>query len=146
MSKQLVGLLILAITFALLPSETAVAKSFPRDGRLKQLPFYNDQWYHIDNRNWYIKAPDKWVHFMGSYALTEVTHGIVKNRLWAGAITFGLGLVKEYDDAWREGWSRRDIYMDLGGVASSLFMPEKVRFLAYYDDTSVMFKVSLIVD
>jgi hypothetical protein len=146
MSKQLIGLLVLALALALLPSETAVAKSFPRDGRLKQLPFHKDQWYHIDDRNWYIKAPDKWVHFMGSYALTEITHGVVKNRLWTGVITLGLGLVKEYDDAWREGWSKRDIYMDLGGVASSLFMPEKIRLLAYYDDTSVMFKVSLIVD
>ena len=146
MSKQIIGFLILALAFALLPPEAVIAKSFPRDGRLKQLSYYEDHWYHIDDRNWYIKAPDKWAHFMGSYALTEITYGVVKNRLWAGAITFGLGLAKEYDDAWREGWSKRDIYMDFGGVASSLFMPENIRFLAYYDQSAVMFKVSLIVD
>ena len=146
MSKLLPGLLIPALVFMLMPSEAAVAKSFPRDGRLKQLPFYKDQWYFIDNGNWYIKAPDKWTHFMGSYALTEVTHSVVKDKLWAGAISFGLGLVKEFDDAWREGWSRRDIYMDFGGVASSVLMPENVRLLAYYDNSAVMFKVSLILN
>ena len=35
---------------------------------------------------------------MGSYALTEVTHSLVKNKLMAGTISLGLGLVKEFDD------------------------------------------------
>ena len=146
MSKKRLGSLSLTIILLLLFSGAANAKSYPRDGQLKQLPFYKDHWYFVDHENWYIKAPDKWVHFMGSYALTEVTHSLVKNKLMAGTISLGLGLVKEFDDAWREGWSKRDIYMDVGGVASSLLLPENIRFLAYYDQSAVIFRVSLIVN
>ena len=56
-----------------------------------------------------------------------------------------MGLLKEVDDGYREGWSRRDLLVDVGGVASSMFLPSNMKLLAYYDDSSVMFKLSLIV-
>ncbi|MEW5995297.1 MAG: hypothetical protein AB1744_13025, partial [Candidatus Zixiibacteriota bacterium] len=127
-------------------ASTSAAGSYPKQGGFKKLPTHKDKWYQVDNINWYIKAPDKWTHFMGSYALTELTGEIVRDKALAGMITFGLGILKEMDDAYREGWSDRDLYMDFGGVASSLLLPDNWKLLAYYDDRQVMFKLSVIVD
>ncbi len=127
------------------PSGEAAAKSFPKDGRFKQLEPNRDPWYYIDHKNWYIKAPDKWTHFAGSYALAEVAHRFTGDKAWAGVIALGLGVLKEVDDARREGWSKRDLYMDIGGVAASVLLPDNMRLLAYYDDTVVMWKLSLVI-
>lgn len=144
--KSALFLLIVIVSGFLLWPVGACAESYPRDGHFKELSFGKDRWYFVDTKNWYIKAPDKWVHFMGSYALSEVSYRVVRNKFWAGVIAVGLGLVKEYDDAYREGWSRRDIYVNVGGVASSLILPENARLLAYYDDDSLIFKLSFIID
>lgn len=82
---------------------------------------------------------------MGSYALTEVTNKVVKGKVWAGIIALGMGVLKEYDDAYREGWSARDLYMDIGGVAASTLLPDNMKLLAYYCDTAVIFKLSLAI-
>ena len=145
MRKSVAIIVIVLVGVVLLWSGDVCGKSYPRDGSFKELSFSRDPWYFVDTQNWYIKAPDKWVHFMGSYALTEVTSKVVGENIWAGIISFGLGLVKEYDDGYREGWSRRDIYMDFGGMASSLILPDNMRLLAYYDDTALIFKVSFII-
>lgn len=145
MSKLVCCLAVITSCLVLWPFGQAAAKSFPKDGRFKQLEPYKDRWYFIDHKNWYIKAPDKWTHFMGTYALTEVTHRVVKDKAWAGVIALGLGVLKEVDDAYREGWSRRDLYMDIGGVAASVLLPQNMKLLAYYDDTSVMLKLSLVI-
>ncbi len=131
--------LILALTGGI------AAGSYPRQGGFKQLPSHKDPWYYIDHESWHIKAPDKWTHFMGSLAVTEITRHIVSDRTWAGIIGLGLGVIKEVDDAYREGWSRRDLYMDVGGVASSLLLPENLKLLAYYDDQQVMLKLTLTI-
>jgi len=144
MLKQVYRLLVIGICLVLFSGSKVSAKSYPKDGLFKQLPCHKDQWYSIDRENWYIKAPDKWTHFMGSYALTEVINGVVKNKIWAGIVTFGLGVLKEYDDAYREGWSGRDLYMDIGGVAASALLPDNMKLLAYYDDTAVTLKLSVL--
>ncbi|MFH1701294.1 MAG: hypothetical protein ABIE07_11990 [Candidatus Zixiibacteriota bacterium] len=125
---------------------TVMAKSYPRDARFKELSFHKDKWYFIDHKNWYIKAPDKWTHFMGSRAVAEVTAAAINDKTWGSVIALGFGLLKEVDDGYREGWSKRDIYMDVGGITSFLLMPEKIEFLAYYDNSAIMFKMSFIID
>ena len=45
---------------------------FPANGKLKMQPIAGDRWYYYDEHHWYIKAPDKWQHLMGSYASTKV--------------------------------------------------------------------------
>lgn len=144
--KTLFVMLLLVIFSGLAVTSSVQANSFPRDNKFKQLPNSRDAWYYVDSRNWYIIAPDKWQHFMGSYALAEVTGKVTGSPVAAGLITFGLGLAKEFDDAYREGWSRRDIYMDIGGVASALLLPERIRLFADYDRETVMFKLSFIID
>ncbi len=83
---------------------------------------------------------------MGSRALAEVATAATNDKAWGSIIALGFGLFKEVDDAYREGWSRRDIYMDIGGIASFLIMPENTEFLAYYDNSAIMFKMSFIVN
>lgn len=134
----------LLVAFSLTGS--AEAGPYPRKGSFKQLHFTVDKWYYIDNTNWIIKAPDKWVHFMGSYSLGALTYRITGDRFFAGLFTLGLGVLKEVDDGYREGWSQRDLYMDATGLLSSLVTPDNVRLLAYYDDNSIMFKMSFILD
>jgi hypothetical protein len=118
-------------------------KSYPRDGRFKELSKDKDYWYFIDRNNWLIKAPDKWTHYMGSYTLAEVIHQITDDKRWASIVALGLGLLKEYDDGYREGWSRRDLLMDFSGVASAMLLPKNVKLLAYYDNTAVTLRLSL---
>ena len=144
-STSLVLSVIAALAVCHAPTDVA-AKSYPRDGRFKQLPSSQDSWYFIDWENWYIKAPDKWTHFMGSYALTEVIHAVVRKKRLAGLISLGFGIAKEFDDAYREGWSTRDLYMDVGGVASSILLPDDIVFIASYDKDAIMFRLSFIVD
>ena len=143
--KQVLQLFAITVSLILLSFGEAGAKSYPRDGHFKRLPVEKDWWYSIDRENWEIKAPDKWQHFMGSYALAEVIYHVTENKSWTILVTFGLGILKEYDDAYREGWSTRDLYMDFSGVAASTLLPDNIKLLAYYDDTEVMLKLSLLV-
>ena len=145
MSLRILRLLLIAVCLTVALFGQSQAGSYPRDGRFKQLDSDSDPWYYVDHQNWYIKAPDKWTHYMGTYALTEITHQIVRDKTLAGVFALGMGLLKEVDDGYREGWSRRDLLVDVGGVASSMFLPSNMKLLAYYDDSSVMFKLSLIV-
>lgn len=126
--------------------ETAEAGSYPRDGKFKKLPLYKDRWFFVDNKNWAIKSPDKFVHFMGSYSLTSIAYDLSDDKWFSAVFSIGLGLVKELDDSYREGWSMRDIYMDLGGTFSSLLAPKNTRFLCYYDEQGIMFQASILIN
>jgi len=119
-------------------------KSYPRDGNFKEFTYRKDKWYYVD-KSWYVRSPDKWVHFMGSRALVELGHKVTGEKTWATIIACGLGVLKEVDDSYREGWSRRDLYMDFGGVASYLIMPKNTELLAYYDSSAVIFRFSYIL-
>lgn len=131
---------------SLLPFESAEAGPYPRNDKFKQLPITKDNWYFVDNKNWMTKSPDKFVHYMGSYSLANITYRITKDKLISSVFSIGLGLIKELDDGYREGWSKRDIYMDVGGTLSSLFSPKDVRMLCYYDQEAIYFKLSMILD
>jgi hypothetical protein len=125
---------------------SAAAKSYPRDSRFKELPFQKDRWYFVDHKNWYIKSPDKWTHFMGSRALAEIATAATDDKAWGSIIALGFGILKEVDDAYREGWSKRDIYMDVGGIASFWVMPTNTELLAYYNNETIMFKMNFIIN
>ncbi len=124
-----------AVVF-LLAANSADAR-YPRDGRFKQLEEARDWWYYVDKYNWEIKAPDKWTHMMGSMASTATLSTVI-NKYMAGAVVFGLGLYKEYDDAFREGWSYRDIIMDGIGVVASWTATDRYRLYMNYDNEKVM--------
>ena len=61
-------------------AQTAQA-SFPSDGKFKMQPIKDDLWYYYDEFHWYIKAPDKWQHMMGSYASTKVFNSVIDDKL-----------------------------------------------------------------
>ena len=49
------------------------------------------------------------------------------------------GVLKEVDDAMREGWSVRDLIMDLVGVSAAVLDTPRVRFLGAYDQNRFLF-------
>jgi hypothetical protein len=138
-------LLIVSAFLLLCCSDQLRAGSYPKDGTFKRLPDSRDYWYYVDNNNWAIKAPDKWTHMMGSLGSTLVL-GRVMNSYAAGALVLSFGLFKEYDDAYREGWSYRDIIADALGVLSALTWSDRFQLLCDYNDQTITLKVSLAID
>ncbi len=134
----------LVIIMLLQPSLQAIGKyqDHPKDGNFKRMPSAQDHWYFFDNQRWYIKAPDKFQHMMGSFALTEISSRVVDDYLAAGMV-FGIGLYKEYDDGMREGWSPRDLLMNTFGIAASLVNNEKYKFWMDWADNAIILKFSL---
>jgi len=139
MSKSLLGLLLVTLLFA--PGRTAIA-GFPANGKFKMQPLQNDPWYYYDNQHWYIKAPDKWQHLMGSYASTKVLKLALEDDLSAAAAVLIGGVMKEVDDAMREGWSVRDLMMDFLGVSAAVLDTPRVRFLGAYDQECFLFTLN----
>jgi hypothetical protein len=117
-------------------------QSHPKDGRFKQISSDSDKWYFFDNQNWYIKAPDKFQHMMGSYTLSRIGDQFMDKYL-AGGVVLGLGLYKEYDDGLREGWSPRDLLMNVFGVVAGVINNEKYKFWMDWVDNSVVLKFSV---
>lgn len=142
------GLLPLAVLIAVIfvfgVSNTAEG-AYPKDGIFKQLPSEKDYWFYIDEENWEIVAPDKWTHMMGCMGSTTLFSQFM-NKYAAGALVFALGLFKEYDDGYREGWSYRDLIANTVGITASLTANEKYRLLADYDQKSITVLVSFTLD
>ncbi len=108
-------------------SQTAHA-GFPADGNFKMQPISTDHWYFYDEIHWYIKAPDKWQHLMGSYASTKILIRVLDDKLSSATAVFLGGILRELDDGLREGWSNRDLLMDaLGVTAAALDEPRSSR-------------------
>ena len=126
-----------------IPSELS-AGNYPKNGVFKRLPDAKDNWFYVDNNNWEIKAPDKWTHMMGSMGSTTVLSRFM-NKYAAGALVMTFGLFKEYDDAYREGWSYRDIIADAVGITASLTANDRYRLLCDYDSEKVMLVVSMTI-
>jgi hypothetical protein len=122
----------MALLVAGMAGNTAHA-AFPPDGKFKMQPLAQDRWYYYDDIHWYIKAPDKWQHLMGSYASTKVLQATLKDDVTAASAVLIGGVLKELDDALREGWSVRDLMMDLLGVSAAVLDTPRVRFLGAYD-------------
>ncbi len=136
---------IFSIIFIFGVTDTAEANNYPKDGIFKQLPTEKDYWFYVDKFHWEIVAPDKWTHMMGSMGSTSLLSRCM-NKYAAGALVFTLGLFKEYDDAYREGWSYRDILADALGVAASITATEDYRLLAKYDKNSITFLFNVTLD
>lgn len=134
--KTLGMALLILLAAALVPTHPAEAR-YARDGIFKQLDESNDKWFYVDKYNWEIAAPDKWTHMMGSMGLSTLL-GQTMNKYLAAGLTLGLGIYKEYDDAFREGWSYRDIIADAVGVTASLTANKKYRILCDYDTEKVV--------
>lgn len=135
-----VGLLICLI----LPTQV-YGWSYPRDGKFKQIHPQSDSWFYVDYERWDIKAPDKWQHFTGSYLSQKLLSRHV-NKYLSASIVMGLGVLKEYEDAYREGWSPRDIVADFLGIVSGIYSNRKYRLLCFYDNEKVTLNLLLNID
>ncbi len=135
---------IATILVILMTSATSVYGYFfnyPRDGQFKKQPARMDVWYYAGDPDWEIKAPDKWQHMMGSYASAELFSTFLDDKL-AGGMVFALGLLKEVEDGYREGWSMRDIFMDAAGVGASLLNNDKYSLWCNWDNDNVKLMIT----
>ena len=132
-------LLVIVATFC---TQAPVQAGFPADGKFKMQPSAQDTWYYYDNIHWYITAPDKWQHLMGSYASTKLLNVALNDKLTAAAGVFLAGILKELDDSYREGWSVKDLMMDAIGVSAAALDTKKVRFMGNYTSDRVLLTVN----
>ncbi len=85
----------------------------PRDGKFKTIPWNHEKW---DRTTPY--------HLGGSAGLTIGFNSYLNNKnsknpaLKSAGISFGLGLLKETEDGFREGFSSRDLAADALEVAA----------------------------
>jgi hypothetical protein len=113
------------------------AWNYPRDGTFKQLHPHADGWYFVDDERWDIKAPDKWQHFTGSYVTQKIlSKGL--NKYVSALVVFSLGAAKECEDAYREGWSARDMAVNSLGILSAMYDRPCSRFFCTYDQEKIM--------
>lgn len=123
-------------------SQTAHA-SFPADGKFKMQPISTDHWYFYDETHWYIKAPDKWQHLMGSYASTKISIRVLDDKLSSATAVFLGGILKELDDGLREGWSIRDLLMDALGVTAAALDRPGLRLVGTYDNERFLITLNI---
>lgn len=135
-----VGLLICLI----LPTQV-YRWNYPRDGKSKQIHPQSDSWFFVDYEHWDIKAPDKWQHFTGCY-LSQKFLSRRLNKYLSASIVMGFSILKEYEDAYREGWSPRDIFADFLGIVSGIYSNRKYRLLCFYDNEKVTLNLLLNID
>ena len=132
---------IFALFVVLTGSNTAQA-GFPHNGKFKMQPASEDTWYYYDNIHWYLKAPDKWQHLMGSYASTKVFTAAFDDKITAATAVLLGGVLKELDDALREGWSIKDLAMDALGVGAAVLDTKSIRFMSYYTPDRLLITVN----
>lgn len=122
------------------------AWNYPSDGYFKQLPAKADPWFYTDDR-WDIRCPDKFQHSQGSQVACELINGVVQNRALTLFIVAGAGVYKEYGDAFREGWSPRDLEADGIGIASWIFNKsmKSTKITFYYDSWKFQMRVSFVL-
>ncbi len=138
---------LLASVLVLISAYSAKASfwsGYPRDGKFKQLPAKADRWFYTDQKRWPIKAPDKWQHFSGCYLSQKLLQNKL-GKLNAFLLTESVGVLKEIDDGYREGWSTRDLIVDNLGILGALLSGDKIKFIASYDSEKVSFSVHFII-
>ncbi len=143
MKKALLIVLFLCTTST--AAQAGLISTYPRTGGFKQLPPAHDKWFYVDNERWHIKAPDKWLHMMGSLGAAEFLSTMMDERL-AGGIVLGLGVLKEVEDGYREGWSARDLIMDITGVGASLINDRRYLLWCDWEQDAVIMKLSITFD
>lgn len=125
------------IALLLVIPTSSFAWNYPRDGKFKQLAPQNDSWFFVDEEHWDIKAPDKWQHFTGCY-ITQKLLSRRTNKYVSAMLIFSLGLAKEYEDAYREGWSARDLAINSLDMLSAICDKPDAKFLCSYDQEKIM--------
>lgn len=125
-----------AILLLLFPG-ISQAWNYPRDGRFKKLNPSRDGWFFVDEENWDIKAPDKWQHFSGCYVAQKLLSKQM-NKYASALVILSMGLYKEYEDAYREGWSARDMAVNTLGIFSAMYDKPQAKFFCTYDKEKVM--------
>jgi hypothetical protein len=60
------------------------------------------------------------------------------NKYLSGLLLFSIGVYKEYEDAYREGWSLRDVSMDLLGILSAMYDRPSAKVLCAYDEEKII--------
>ena len=138
--KPKILLFLLALLLAI-PS-LSHAWNYPRDGRFKKIATQNDPWFYVDEEHWDIKAPDKWQHFTGCY-LTQKLLSKGMNKYLSALLIFSLGVAKEYEDAYREGWSPRDLAVNSLGIISAMYDKPEAKVLCTYDQEKIMLNLVL---
>ncbi len=113
------------------------AWNYPRDGKFKQLAPSGDAWFFVDEENWDIKNPDKWQHFTGFY-VTQKLLSRHMNKYVSAVVAFSLGVAKEWEDGYREGWSARDVLANTLGIAAAMYDKPEAKVLCAYDQEKVM--------
>ena len=129
--------LVLSILFLLLSNTLCYGWNYPRDGKFKRLSPQNDPWFYVDEERWDIKAPDKWQHFTGSYVSQKLLSKHM-NKYLSGLLLLSVGIYKEYEDAYREGWSARDLAIDALGILSAMYDRPGAKVLCTYDQEKIM--------
>lgn len=129
--------LVLTILLLLVSNTLCYAWNYPRDGKFKQLVPQNDSWFFVDEEHWDIKAPDKWQHFTGSY-ITQKLLSKRMNKYFSALLVFSLGVAKEYEDAYREGWSARDLAVNSLGILSAMYDKPDAKVFCTYDREKIM--------
>ena len=138
---RLKSLCLLMVILLAMPS-LCHAWNYPRDGRFKQLHPHADGWFFVDEQHWDIKAPDKWQHFTGCYVTQKLlSRGL--NKYVSALVVFSLGVAKEYEDAYREGWSARDMAVNSLGILSAMYDRPDTKIFCTYDQEKIMLNLFL---
>ena len=58
-------------------------------------------------------------------------------------MVFSLGAAKEYEDAYREGWSARDMAVNSLGILSAIYDRPDTKVFCTYDQEKIMLNLSL---
>ncbi len=78
-------------------------------------------------------------HFVGSGILALALHQAIRNtevkhpKVLAGILASGIGLLKEYEDGYREGWGTYDYVFNQLGIISFLLASELTHFTVTVD-------------
>jgi hypothetical protein len=59
-------------------------------------------------------------------------------------LTESLGILKEIDDGYREGWSPRDLIVDNLGILGAVISSEKLKFTGSYDSEKFVIRAHYI--
>lgn len=119
--------------------------NYPRDGKFKQLHPLQNGWSFVDSEHWDIKAPDKWQHFTGCY-LSQKSLSRHLNKYLSDCLVMGISILKEYEDAYRQGRSARDVFADFLGVLAGTYSNRKYKLLYLYDNEKITLNIVLNVD
>ncbi|PJA26311.1 MAG: hypothetical protein CO189_11540 [candidate division Zixibacteria bacterium CG_4_9_14_3_um_filter_46_8] len=108
--------------------------SYPRDGHFKFLPAKYDKWYFVDYVNWVMKNPDKWQHYYGNYATAVLIRDKIGLIPTLSLMTV-LNVAKEVEDAYREGFSMKDLEIGTIGLLAGAFHQ---KLACYYDTEKIL--------